>query len=152
MRQQPISDAHQVCFGVHPTLEGRHAPTSPTIHIHPPALTLRQVRTLVPGSSELRDSAFFRNSVSSQHGAEGFYCEPFPSVRSLCAPSVRAGAVPVGTDEPLLLCSFCAVCPGKRRCRTSVSTVAVDYPQPVCRRAGSGCVSVRSATTVRRAA
>jgi hypothetical protein len=48
----------------------------------PPPHTLWQAQALAAGSAELRESAFFRNSVASQHGAESFYCECNPTVDS----------------------------------------------------------------------
>ena len=76
-------DARQVLRTVHPALEGIALAQLPDATLPPPPPhTLWQAQALAAGSAELRESAFFRNSVASQHGAESFYCECNPTVDS----------------------------------------------------------------------
>jgi hypothetical protein len=81
----------------------------------------------------LRESAFFRNSISSQHGAEGFYCKQQhrQSSRSLLL-----------NKPPLFSRSFSAVLAGMHSSRTLSSAGAVDVFKLVCSGCCSDCVSV----------
>ncbi len=61
----------QLLFNIHPAVEGIRARS-----LAPSITLLSKVRRPDPDGHHWHDSAFFRNSVWSQHAAEGFYCEP----------------------------------------------------------------------------